>query len=58
MRDCSPATRVTAPFGTEKSFANNRMMALFALPSNGGAVIATFSESPCIPQILFLEERG
>jgi hypothetical protein len=45
-RDCSPVDKVRSFLRNEKSFENNRITALLALPSRGGADIATFNESP------------
>lgn len=58
LRLVSPDAMVTEERGTSKRFAKNSMQALFALPSSGGAVRASFSASPTSPVMAFFLARG
>src|SRR6185369_13890982 len=53
-----PAAIVIEERWTFKSFAKNSMQASLARPSRGGAVSATFSESPISPVIASFFARG
>ncbi|CSD34597.1 Uncharacterised protein [Vibrio cholerae] len=51
-RPSSPFSTTTEPFATLHSLARYLLKCALALPSIGGAVMATLSSSPCRPTML------
>jgi len=56
--EVSPAIIVTDDFEAPSIFARNANRALFAAPSTGAAVSATFTMPSCSPSTLVVAERG